>query len=55
MTSANNVDISYIFLLGIQFLIKIATDLSLPDRELYETELKKVNKRKEIQQQVKQK
>ncbi|CAF0836099.1 unnamed protein product [Adineta ricciae] len=37
----------------IQFLIKIATDLSLPDRELYENELKKVNKRKDVQQQRK--
>ncbi|UJR22611.1 hypothetical protein I4U23_025652 [Adineta vaga] len=37
----------------IQFLIKIATDLNLPDRETYENELKKVNKRKEIQQQRK--
>jgi len=41
-----------IFLLGIQFLVKIATDLSLPEREMYEAELKKVNKMKEIQHQV---
>jgi hypothetical protein len=32
--------------------VKIATDLGLPERELYENELKKVNKMKEIQVQV---
>ncbi|CAF1310006.1 unnamed protein product [Adineta steineri] len=37
----------------IQFLIKISTDLGLHDREMYENELKKVNKLKEIQQQRK--
>lgn len=38
--------------LGIQFLVKIANDLSLPERASYEAELKKVNKMKEIQLQV---
>jgi len=33
-------------------LIKIATDLGLPDRDMYENELKKVNKMKDIQLQV---
>ncbi|CAF3044332.1 unnamed protein product [Rotaria socialis] len=37
----------------IQFLVKISTDLGLPERELYENELKKVNKMKEIQIQRK--
>ncbi|CAF4891858.1 unnamed protein product [Rotaria sp. Silwood1] len=37
----------------IQFLIKIAIDLGLPEREMYENELKKVNKMKEIQLQRK--
>ena len=41
-----------LFQLGIQFLVKIATDLSLPEREMYEMELKKVNKMKEIREQV---
>jgi hypothetical protein len=41
-----------LLLLGIQFLVKIATDLNLPEREMYESELKNVNKRKEIQHQV---
>jgi hypothetical protein len=40
-------------ILGIQFLVKISTDLGLPERETYEVELKKVNKMKEIQLQVK--
>lgn len=39
-------------ILGIQFLVKISTDLGLPEREIYEAELKKVNKMKEIQLQV---
>lgn len=43
--------INYVFL-GLQFLVKISTDLGLPEREVYESELKKVNKMKEIQQQV---
>ncbi|CAF5182551.1 unnamed protein product, partial [Rotaria sp. Silwood1] len=38
---------------GIQFLIKIAIDLGLPERGMYENELKKVNKMKEIQLQRK--
>jgi len=38
--------------LGLQFLVKITTDLGLPERETYENELKKVNKMKEIQLQV---
>lgn len=33
-------------------MVKIATDLGLPEREAYENELKKVNKMKEIQLQV---
>jgi hypothetical protein len=33
-------------------LVKISTDLGLPEREIYEGELKKVNKMKEIQLQV---
>ncbi len=33
-------------------MVKLATDLSLPEREMYENELKKVNKLKEIQHQV---
>ncbi|CAF0950545.1 unnamed protein product [Rotaria sordida] len=37
----------------IQFLVKISTDLGLPEREMYENELKKVNKMKEIQLQRK--
>jgi hypothetical protein len=37
---------------GIQFLVKISTDLGLSEREMYEAELKKVNKMKEIQIQV---
>ncbi|CAF3713353.1 unnamed protein product, partial [Rotaria sordida] len=37
----------------IQFLVKISTDLGLPEREIYENELKKVNKMKEIQLQRK--
>ncbi|CAF3860357.1 unnamed protein product [Rotaria sp. Silwood2] len=37
----------------IQFLVKISTDLGLPEREVYENELKKVNKMKEIQLQRK--
>jgi len=37
---------------GIEFLVKISTDLGLPEREIYEAELKKVNKMKEIQHQV---
>ncbi len=41
-----------LFRLGIQFLVKIATDLHLPERETYEAELKKVNKLKEVEQQV---
>jgi hypothetical protein len=39
-------------ILGIEFLVKISTDLGLPEREIYEAELKKVNKMKEIQHQV---
>lgn len=39
--------------LGIQFLVKIANDLGLPERNAYEAELRKVNKMKEIQLQVK--
>lgn len=38
--------------LGIQFLVKIATDLGLPERETYEADLKRVNKMKEVQRQV---
>lgn len=41
--------------LGIQFLVKLSTDLGLPEREHYENELKKVNKMKEIQRQVSRK
>ncbi|CAF2190201.1 unnamed protein product [Rotaria magnacalcarata] len=37
----------------IQFLIKICIDLGLPDREVYENELKKVTKMKEIEFQRK--
>ncbi|CAF0943555.1 unnamed protein product [Rotaria sordida] len=37
----------------IQFLIKISIDLGLPEREMYENELKKVNKMKDIQLQRK--
>jgi len=37
----------------IQFLVKISTDLGLPEREMYEAELKKVNKMKEVQHQRK--
>jgi hypothetical protein len=33
-------------------LVKISTDLGLPEREIYEAELKKVNKMKDIQLQV---
>jgi len=33
-------------------LVKISTDLGLPERVTYEAELKKVNKMKEIQDQV---
>jgi hypothetical protein len=47
-----NIFYYYFYLLGIQFLVKISTDLGLPDREMYEAELKKVNKLKEIQFQV---
>jgi hypothetical protein len=32
--------------------VKISTDLGLPEREIYEGELKKVNKMKEVQHQV---
>ncbi|CAF0743268.1 unnamed protein product [Didymodactylos carnosus] len=37
----------------IQFLVKIATDLGLPEVEHYQNELKKVNKMKEVQMQRK--
>ncbi|CAF3940589.1 unnamed protein product, partial [Adineta steineri] len=37
----------------IQFLVKISTDLGLPERETYEAELKKANEMKKIQEQRK--
>lgn len=37
---------------GIQFLVKLSTDLGLPERDAYEAELQKVNRMKEIQVQV---
>ena len=43
---------SRLFRLGLQFLVKIASDLHLPERETYEAELKQVNKRMEVERQV---